>query len=390
MLALLSRASIHKPNPQGEWLKGMAIGRSLKIDDFVVPLNTDGLTPEELPWNLHPINYISFTPSWASGLAALTKKLESVNAPRILDNGSRLVKESIAFANVIQQEPETLLSNCFRITQLPHFIYKYKSESGMSKHQRHELRAYWACRDVSSTIVYAFGDPPFRVQQRHKLRRIKTISWTSKNSIDGIDTRDFLIGLVRSCIRQLLAAKGFSYCKEARSWYLPQGHQDRDRVLFKVPAGRSSWFKGVGERRILTTHGPETYRYHISPSFDILRNIHGSLVLVLRSRVYLTDASGTPLRDRKLVSRRKHLCKYWFNEEWCVRILGIAQLLADEDMVIRFGSGGKQQLTVDACPISPVASHTIADERVDEIDETYIGWHEDDAVTTDTTESNVE
>ena len=34
MLALLSRASMNKPNPQGEWLKGIAIGKKLDIDQL--------------------------------------------------------------------------------------------------------------------------------------------------------------------------------------------------------------------------------------------------------------------------------------------------------------------------------------------------------------------
>ena len=85
MVALLSRESLRKPNPQGEWQKGFALGKKLGIEDFVIPLNTDGLRPDEITWNLQPINYISFTPSWAEGLTILLKKLESIDAPRGLE-----------------------------------------------------------------------------------------------------------------------------------------------------------------------------------------------------------------------------------------------------------------------------------------------------------------
>ena len=132
MLALLSRASINKHNPQGEWLKGMALGRRLNIDDFVIPLNVDGLTPDEIPWNLQPINYIPFTPNWATGLRALIKKLESVNAPRTLNEGVRLAKQSMVVGNLIKNEPETLISNCYEITKLPRFIFKYRAMKRMS------------------------------------------------------------------------------------------------------------------------------------------------------------------------------------------------------------------------------------------------------------------
>lgn len=110
MLALLSKESVRKNNPQGEWLKGRAIGQRHKIDDFVIPLNTDGLTPAELPWNLHPINYLDFT-DWASGFDALRTKLERIDTPKTLNDGRRLAIESIAVDNVIRCEPEVLLSN---------------------------------------------------------------------------------------------------------------------------------------------------------------------------------------------------------------------------------------------------------------------------------------
>ena len=77
MLALLSRASMNKPNPQGEWLKARAIGNNLGVRDFLIPLNTEGLRPDEIRWNLQTTNYIPFAPSWADGLAALLKKLQS-------------------------------------------------------------------------------------------------------------------------------------------------------------------------------------------------------------------------------------------------------------------------------------------------------------------------
>ena len=67
-----------------------------------------------------------------------------------------------------------------------------------------------------------------------------------------------------------------------------------------------------------------------------------------------------------------------FNSEWCARTLGIAQLLAGDDMCIRFGPNGKQQLVVDATPIAMNAPQGIRDELVDEPDEMYTEWQEND------------
>ena len=149
MLALLSQASIRKQNPQGEWLKGSAIGKKLGIEDFVIPLNTEGLLPDQIPWNLQPINYIPFFPSWAEGLTALLKKLHSVGAPRVLDNGRRVAVASIVGTSAVDEKPEELMSNCFEVVQTPRYIRRYEVESNLSRGERAALRREWACRDVT-------------------------------------------------------------------------------------------------------------------------------------------------------------------------------------------------------------------------------------------------
>ena len=293
MIALLSRESINKQNPQGEWLKGIAIGKKLDIGDFVIPLNTDGLRSDEIPWNLQPINYISFSPSWAEGFAALLKKLESINTPRVLSDGPRLAVESIAVHSAIRYEPEPLLSNCFEVIQMPHFIRKYKLSTGrLSKEERRALQKDWACRDVSATRVFAFHDPPPVVISRHNFRRVLQESWHDTDLVDGINVRDLVINLIHKCLDCLLQKKEFKYCDIRKQWHLPLGKLANDRVKFTFPNGKKSWFKGVNERTYFGASGKEIYRYHLSPSFSVLRDQTDPFVILLRNRVYLTDSEG--------------------------------------------------------------------------------------------------
>ena len=382
MLALLSRASMNKPNPQGEWLKGSAIGKKLGIDDFVLPLNTEGLRPDEITWNLQPIKYIAFSPSWADGLASLLKKLQSIAAPRALNDGPRVAVESIVANSVVQGEPEELLSNCFEVVQTPRYIRKYEVETDLSSDERRAIRIEWACRDVSPTLVLAFDEPPSTVTMHHRFQCVDQVVWRDTRLLNGIDTRDLVVSLIHKCLNRLLKDKGMKYstiAEHRRQWYIPQGLLNNDRVSVTFPSGKKSWVNGVGER---TYKGKEVYRYHLSPSFAVLHDQTDPFVLFLRNRVYLTDANGIPLEGQKIVSRRKHLCKTWFNYEWCARTLGIAQLLADGDTHIRLGLEGEQQLLINAMPISPNAPRRIQDELVDEPDEIYSTWHEDDDVET--------
>ncbi len=371
-----------KSNPQGEWLKGFAIAKRLNIEDFVIPLNTEGLPPDEITWNLQPVNYIPFAPSWAEGLAYLLKKLASLDAPRVLSHGPQLAIESIVARSAVQDEGEVLLSNCFEFEQIPPIIRKYQLRQGrLSMDERRALRVTWGCRDVSSMRVLAFHDPPSSVTRHHEFDCVGEVFWQSSDRVEGINTQDLVVSLIHRCLESLLEAKGMRCTRfEGRpsQWYLPQGVLDNDRVSVTFPSGKKSWFKGVGERTYFTTGGRETYRYHLSPSFSVLRDRVDPVALFLRNRVYLTDADGKVLDRRQISSRRKHLCRTWFNREWCARTLGSAQLLADDDMRIRFGPVGRQQLVISAIPILVETSHRIRDELVDEPDEIYTMWHEED------------
>ena len=402
MLALLSQASMKKPNPQGEWLKGRAIGRQLGIDDFVIPLNVEGLRPDQITWNLQPINYIAFYPSWAEGLTALLKKLKSVGAPQVLDDGRRAAVASIRGTSVVEEEPEELVSNCFEVLQTPRYIRMYEVERKLSWGERRALQREWACRDVSEHHVLAFEDPPSPVSTHNRFQCVGRAPWRDTAEVHGIDSRDLLVSLIHRCLDCLLRDVGMecsitaepvrgggrrrrskgnprSRGKKSGQWFLPRGLLDNDRVSLTFPNGSKRWFSGVGERTYPTKDGGEVYRYHLSPSFSVLNDTIDPVVLLLRNRVYLTDTNGTPLNKQKILSRRKHLCKTWFNREWVARTLGIAQLLADEDMLIRFGPEGEQQLVISGVPIVSTAPLRIRDDLVDEPDEacTALYWEDD-------------
>ena len=380
MIALLSRASMQKPNPQGEWLKGRVIGNRLGISDFVIPLNVEGLEPHEITWNYQPITYIPFAPSWAEGLISLLAKLESIDAPRALSDGPLLAVRSMAQSMAVLDKPESLISNCFEVVQVPRLVREYHAASNLSKHQIWAMRQEWACRIVSPSQVLAFHHPPSELADRYGIQCVELVDWQESPSIHGIRTRDLIVSLLHGSMDQLLAAKGMVYRADKKHWYLPRGLLRNNYVPFALPSGRHSRFLGVGERTFPTRDGGEVYRYHLSPSFSVLQDHADPFVLFLRNRLYVTDTKGIPLSEQKAKSRRKHLCRFWFNKEWSSRTLGIVQLLADEDMKIRAGPDGEQQLVINAWPITVTAPKGIRDERVDQPDKSSSPWDADDEV----------
>lgn len=377
MLALLSRESVVKPNPTGERIKGIAVGRDLGIDDFLISLNTDGLSPLEMPWNLQTINYIPFYPSWAEGLEKLLKKLESINAPRPLPEGRQLAIRSTSVSAVVSQEPELLMSNCFRIGQLPRFVRKYRANYALSWEERRKIRQVWACRDTTPFQFLAFHEPPEDVAERHGLQFAREFDILNLEFIEEMPTRNLVVSLTHRSLEQLMKSKGLERSEESGEWYLPDGLLQGNRVWFKGIDGKTSWFSGVGERKFPTRDGGEVYRYHIAPSFGHDRASDLPNYLTLRIRIYLTDSDGTPLAPRKIRSRRKHLCKWWFNREWAARILGVMQLLADENQMLRCGPNGEQQLSIDSMPMTVTNDKGLNDLLVGAPNEYLIGSDEE-------------
>ena len=378
MLALLSRESVVKPNPKGEWLTGRAVGRELGIDDFLISLNTDGLSPVEITWNLQTINYIPFHRSWADGLEQLLKKLASVDAPRILTHGRHLAIRSTSASAVISEGPELLMSNCFHIEQLPRLVRKYRANRPMSRSEQRNIQQEWACYYTSPFQLLAFHDPPEDESERYGLRFARGFDILDVESIEGIPTRNVVVSLIHRSLEQLMKSKGLERSRESGEWYLPDGLMEGNRVSFRSIDGKRNWFLGVGERTYTTRDGGEVYRYHIAPSFTLDRVNNLPDHLTLRIRIYLTDADGTPLAPRKSLSRRKHLCKWWFNHQWSARILGMMQFLADESQMLRCGPSSEQQLVIDSMPMTATSDKGLDDTRVGEPNDYLLALDQED------------
>ena len=117
-IALLSRASLSKPNPLKERTLALNIARSRK-EDFLIPLNVDGLSPTDLDWMTSDLTFIPFNRSWAAGLDQLLKKLSSVEAPKVLKNGKEIAASYYLQNTFVLERPETICTNCLKFLKIP-------------------------------------------------------------------------------------------------------------------------------------------------------------------------------------------------------------------------------------------------------------------------------
>ena len=58
--------------------------------------------------------------------------------------------------------------------------------------------------------------------------------------------------------------------------------------------------------------------------------------------MFISDLDDKPLPDAESRSRRKQVCKNWWNKKWLKCQLAVLQYLSDDDGMIRFGEADEQ------------------------------------------------
>jgi len=143
MIALLSAASINKENPSKERQMALTLSKERK-EDFLIPLNVDGLRPRELGWELSDLDYIAFE-HWASGFEQLLKKLESISAPRLrAAEGPALAAKTFLPPNVLRDVEEPLYANCLVVTTIPEVVQRFTLSRPLAAVERSALETRWA------------------------------------------------------------------------------------------------------------------------------------------------------------------------------------------------------------------------------------------------------
>jgi len=377
MLALLSHASLKKPNPTGERTTAQQISRERNIPDFLIPLNVEGLRPTDITWNLSHVNYIEFTNSWAQGLADVVKKLEAIGAPKVLADGQQLAASTLSYSDYLRDESEVLCTNCFAVLKIPEVINRFAVGIDIGD-SIVTLQRRWPFRRVASDRLLAFVAPPPDIQQKYRIVSAGGACWRCMPSVDGIPSRDLVVSLIHIAIEAHMAQRGLVFSEDRRQWYVPSGLLAGDWLRFERPDGTAGRVLAVGERTFRSGSNREPYRYHLSPSFSVLRGSEEPFVLVLRNRVFLSNTHGAALEGRKVTSRRKHLCKNWWNDDWLARALGVGQLLATHAAEIRIGSAPDNEIVIGSTPITMTVPVRLDETGSELPDMDFIANHDDD------------
>jgi hypothetical protein len=207
----------------------------------------------------------------------------------------------------------------------------------------------WAFRKADDSTFLSFHFPPPEDTDELKLNKKGGGLWEYMDDMDGIKISNLVPELIKKELIFHCQNKGLLFCTNSFLPYFPQGLLKSDRYYFNFFDGSKPFIKVYGERKYYKPGGSERYRYHYAPDFYIFRQSNGSFAVLLRIYIRLTDLSGKCLEVRKIVSRRKRLCQYWFNDEWSKRIIGIMRFLGP-DGKIEIGGTKKDRLVISSHP----------------------------------------
>lgn len=347
VLALLSKHSVHKANPKKERTLALNIAREEGID-FLIPLNVDGLSPTELDWMTADLTFISFSKSWAEGLKNVLKKLSSINAPKSFSEGRKAVCEWFSIRDEAVKKEEQLWTNLLPIIEIPRRIHRFEI---VNKANIDTISDKWPFYHQSPHIVWSFSKPHSDIQV--DVKRTASVAWESVADYEGLNMRNVTTNLIKKCIVVYCLRKGMEQEPTKKyGLYFPESSFPKKRLSFVNYKQKKVTISVIGERTFYSAGFREKNRYHISPAFKPLLWTFHVPVIRVNIRVYLTNLNGNPLDSRKMVSRRKRLCKDWWNYEWLSRMIAVSNWLSDGQETFNVLSTDNGNLIVSGRPIT--------------------------------------
>lgn len=373
LLALLSRASLQKANPRKERTLALNIARDRQTN-FLIPLNVDGLSAMELDWMTSDLTFIQFHNSWAYGFEQLLKKLKSIDTPQNVDAGRANIQDWMAVHAKPTNKKEILRSNVLPVTELPTVLQKFELQEKLILPKLAEHWPFFS--PTNSKVIWAFGPP--EVDLNVPVRSTAAIPWQEVPEFDGLKMEDLALSILRKAITVKCLQGGMKLVPKSSLPYFPEGLLPENHLRFTSYGGKKTYVSAIGERTFRVGEYREQIKYHLAPIFRLTAD-PGQLMVRVSISLHLTDLSGYPLEGAKVISRRKRICRNWWNHEWLSRFMAVVEWLCQGQAgcnVLRTTNGSfcikseplilSAQQGIDESILSPVV---IADTDVEVIDE---------------------
>lgn len=361
VLGVYSHESLTDPEVMRQRNLALSIAREEKRD-FLIPLNLSGVEPHQLDRVTATLTLIPFQTNWAFGLKQLLQKLDAAGCPKLLLTGKSIAASAFLEDDVLADSPETLFSNCLPVEHIPPRILRFEAENDLSSQSIQELKFVWSFRKLSSRVLVSLHHPGSALLNKHRLQRTEALAWANKEQLYDVKTRDLLVELIRKALSVKCHQKGLVYCPDTRLHFFSTNLVPDDRLKFTRPDGSKTYVLATGQRTYWRPSGSQVYKYHLAPVFSVMLWPFDTYTVITQVSVRITDEAGILLQRQIRNSRRKHLCRDWWNREWFNRMLAVCQFLADEQGKISISDSLGEDIILNATPLTMTAPFSINEQ----------------------------
>jgi hypothetical protein len=323
MLALVSKDSMRKKRPLAEWTLAQRIARQRNVPDFLIPLHVDESEPERLAAVAPPI---PFSQGWASGWKTLLKKLDSIQAPRSLSNGTNLAASCFPRGEDLTKDAsELLFANIIRVTSLPNVLRVFQAADTLDAEDREALEGVWTFYEIAKDALVAFVPPPpefgARIRPTHE-----RLTWAEPGSFRNVRIRDIAGGLILKALgRRLLKAGCLKHpgLGMRETFFLPEMIAEGAQLESLGFGGKKIRIPIRGKVAFRRSGGVTEINFHyFAFRLRLARGLDQDFYVQLTPTLVFFDEKGEPVADEKsVVSRLRRVTKTWDNEEWLNRIM---------------------------------------------------------------------
>ncbi len=374
-LFVLTEHSNRKPGTLNELALARTVARSLKLEDFILPLHLDDLRHGETNIELHRLNAIPFDTGWAGGLGRLLAKLEKDGVPKHPAFGPGAVaawwrSRRNVDAGVVVDRSEPYLSNWFPIGDLPgeirlHHLARYgggTTEVGDLPYPAVKHGSYLISFAVAEELEPAISQPTYLVSSTSCPLDAFLAGACPEPLVERREARNVLTNLLRQAWWLEMDRRGlptYELSGQARCFYFAHGMVEQDKVHFLGAQGQRTWRQLVGTATVGRGEArePITRFWHFGLQ---LRPLLYPVRAYSATPHVLFSHDGRTIWDSKaaLHRARRRQCKQWWNDVWRDRMLAAVAWLADGEGALVLPLGASATIRVAARPLeftSPVS-----------------------------------
>lgn len=356
---LISRFSLKKPNPTKERIKALAVGKHLKIEDFLITLNVDNTSVHQIPFEVTDINYIQFD-NWATGHKRLVTKLEKIGTPRSSHEQGAVIAASVYIPEgTIVDEASEVTSNLIDIEEAVQFAVVGKMTM-KGNGQPYLSRLDWTFRPISASIFLSLDTPPSTSDIEFDVLSFMEIqdrySIDSANLIKELLRRHFLSHCMKRGLRPIygISKTGKKILDGA---YVPVGHEGGDQITIN---------QNSRPRKIKIVSKGNVFSYHLALDVRARETTKNKYEMQLVPSLHLTDATGTKLPNSQALYYRRQITRSWFNGAYLGALLKLLEITSGRDEKFLIASNEKQTVTARATPNGATIPYRIDDKKIED------------------------